>query len=337
MATFFSLFDLRPSSFQRAPGGLSFYANTCWVSKWRLRDKMCIYRSFHPYVLLCDPFAKCTNEKRGKIVAFIVNWNRFCQDLSLSLYTMRIHTLRAIAILKLFGHRWHRNIRSQCTSRTWHTTKWMENLYCQLAVVTIFINIKCKTDVNHSHNACWFGDTLSHWSHFCGPELCRTICSFNVYRFDSHALQIWHCIFSRRTVFSVCILRMCDKTSLRVVNVLAPEINGYQWTKRIKIELTHSVTHNTRKSPFLDLYSFHVCEMCATAAISPLKIFYCSSCTEMCAPFFRHEIVYEHQDDIWISRFCRIHCRWTVSYRPLCAVTCAHSNPPYLEKFRVIK
>lgn len=52
---------------------------------------------------------------------------------------------------------------------------------------------------------------------------------------------------------------------------------------------------------------------------------------EMFEQFFLHEIVYEHQDDILISKLCHIYYSWIFSDQQLYVGTYVHLDLPYVE------
>lgn len=69
------------------------------------------------------------------------------------------HTFNAAGNLNVFSQRWHLKFDSQCTLRI------------------------CEC------NAVMFGATLSHWSHFCGPEVCVIMCALKLFLVMN---QPWH-------------------------------------------------------------------------------------------------------------------------------------------------
>lgn len=139
-------------------------------------------------------------------------------------------------------------------------------------------------------------------------SISHTIAYICTYRFDSHALQIWHCTLSLRTVLPIWMLLMCASTSLRVVNVFAQysQISVFgslsvSWMRFLWLCCNFSVvnlikTITVRINTWTEerIYQFY------------FLTFYCKACMENCVQFFRHDIVYEHQGDILTSKFCRI-------------------------------
>lgn len=186
------------------------------------------------------------------------------------------------------------------------------------------------------HRAWWFGEILSHWEHFCGSELCLTMCSFRVYRLLSQVWQIWHWARSFRIEFSVWILRIWDNTSFRVVNVFA------QYSQ---ISVLTFLSASWIRSVW-DLCSFSVKNLKANMELKSILIycifihwmlscislaFDCNNHKGMFAPICPHETVYGHQGNIWTSISCRIDCKWIFLLQQLYVVTYERSDRFFLQ------
>lgn len=116
------------------------------------------------FVHICAP-----NERLVTECAFVILFTHVCCDVILKFNSNQInfktidwmwrHTFNAADNLNVLSQRWHLKFDSQCTVRI------------------------CVC------NAVIFGDTLSHWSHFCGPELWMIMCALKLFLVMN---QPWH-------------------------------------------------------------------------------------------------------------------------------------------------
>lgn len=241
-----------------------------------------------------------------------------------------VHTFNAMAALKFFGHKWHRKLRSQWTSRMWQSRKQYDNSSC---IVFIIPRAVWKRILTQRMLIGWHLIALAT---LLRPRIVSNHVLFQripiaqpstthlaLHFFASYRFLCVYATDMRQHLFARCKCFCTIFANLRFWIFICFVYAKYVWL--LQFFRRKSNVESVRKKKKLGTFS----ALHRTYFDGWLLTFYCNNCMEMFALFsFLHAIVCEYRGDTLISILFHIRCNWIFAFRLLCVVKCVLPSPP---------